>query len=296
MTTLYQAPLQSPAAAAAAPAHGCKSKVTELPRPKDITVNGVTLDRDAIARETQNHPSAKPVDAWLSAARALVVRELLLQEAMRLQIQSEPAEDSEGRRETDEEALIRTLVEQQVSTPSATKAECMRYYEHNKERFRSPAIHEVRHILFPASPADSGARDAARTRARAAIESLSSQPHRFAALAGELSACPSAQSGGNLGQITTGQTVPEFEAAIERMHPGELSNSPIETRYGCHVVMLDRRIEGRVVPFEVVEDRIAEWLDEQVTRGALRQYVSLLAGAAVISGITLDANASPLVQ
>ncbi len=296
MTTLYQAPRQSPAAAAAAPIHGCQNKATELPRPKEISVNGVALDRDAIARETQNHPSAKPVDAWVSAARALVVRELLLQEAMRLHIQAEPAEDTEGRRETDEEAIIRTLVEQQVETPTATPAECLRFYEQNTRRFRSPDIHEVRHILFPASPADQGARDGAMARARAAIEVLSSHPHRFAELAGEMSACPSARSGGNLGQITSGQTVPEFEAAIERMQPGELSTSPIETRYGFHVVILDRRIEGRVVPFEVVEERIAEWLDEKVTRGALRQYVSLLAGAAVISGITLDANTSPLVQ
>ena len=44
--------------------------------------------RSAIARETQNHPAAKPIDAWLAAARALVVRELLLQEARRLGIEA----------------------------------------------------------------------------------------------------------------------------------------------------------------------------------------------------------------
>ena len=296
MTTVYQAPRRSPATASGTSAHGCHGTKLELPRQPQVTVNGIAIDRDEIAREAQNHPAAVPAEAWLHAARALVVRELLLQEARRLQVASEPMEDAEGRRETDEEALIRALIERQVTTPSATEAECLRYYEQNKQRFRSCDMHEARHILFAASPTDAGAREAAKARARAAIDVLATQPCRFSALARELSHCPSARSGGNLGQITRGQTVPEFEAAIERMQPAELSSSPIETRYGFHVVMLDRRIQGRVLPFEVVKERIAEWLDERVTREALRQYVMVLAGAADITGVTFDAGSSPLVQ
>lgn len=295
MPTLYQAPTVSPAAGAHA-SQACHTSKIEVPRRPDVSVNGVVIDRDAIARETQNHPAARPVDAWIAAARALVVRELLLQEARRLQMKPTPEQDDEGRRETDEEALIRMLVEQQVETPTATHAECLRYYDQNTQRFRTPDIFEVRHILCAASPADPDERVAARARAEAAIEVLSSQPHRFASLARELSACPSAQSGGNLGQISQGQTVPEFEAALDRMEPGDSCRTPIETRYGFHVVDLQRRIEGHVVPFDVVHERIAEWLDERVTRNALRQYVSVLADAATIAGVALDTASSPLVQ
>jgi peptidyl-prolyl cis-trans isomerase C len=42
--------------------------------------------------------------------------------------------------------------------------------------------------------------------------------------------------------------------------------------------------------------RIAAWLDEKVRRTAIRQYISILASGAEISGISFDANASPLVQ
>ena len=86
----------------------------------------------------------------------------------------------------------------------------------------------------------------------------------------------------------------EFEKALARMAVGTVA--PVDTRYGLHIVALDRRIEGRDLPFELVRVRIAEWMDEKVRRGAIRQYVSILAGRADIQGIDLDASASPLVQ
>src|SRR5690606_4297524 len=58
-----------------------------------VSVNGVAIPHDAISREAQNHPAPTPLDAWKAAARALIVRELLLAEARRLQIRREPAED-----------------------------------------------------------------------------------------------------------------------------------------------------------------------------------------------------------
>jgi len=49
------------------------------------------------------------------------------------------------------------------------------------------------------------------------------------------------------------------------------------------------------LPFEVVRERIADRLRSSVQERALRQYVSVLAGAAVVEGAELDAAASPLV-
>lgn len=127
---------------------GCSIKPTISQKPRHVSVNGVAIPRAAIARETQNHPAAKPIEAWQRAARALVIRELLLQEARRLAIAPEPADLGEGRRETDDEALVRQLVEQAVQVPEADEATCRRYYERNIGRFRSPDLHEVAHILI----------------------------------------------------------------------------------------------------------------------------------------------------
>lgn len=267
-----------------------------LDRPSRIKVNGVAIDRDAIAREAQNHPAEKPLAAWQEAARALVIRELLLQEARRLEISAKPCSDDEGRRETDEEALIRQVIEQEVRTPTADEAACQRYYEQNRARFRSADLFEVRHILIAAPHDDRKARAVAAEQATRIIEELRADPSRFDELAQAYSACPSGQSGGNLGQIGPGQTVPEFERALGRSPVGEVAPQPVDTRYGLHVVRVDRRIAGRDLPFELVQERIRDWLDEKVRRTALAQYLSILAGRADIAGIALASAGSPLVQ
>jgi peptidyl-prolyl cis-trans isomerase C len=64
--------------------------------PMPITVNGVMISRDAIQREMQHHPAARPITAWQQAARALVIRELLLQRARCLGLAAEPICDDEA--------------------------------------------------------------------------------------------------------------------------------------------------------------------------------------------------------
>jgi peptidyl-prolyl cis-trans isomerase C len=279
-----------------APAAGCTIKPVITTKQKAVSVNGVVISRAAISRETQNHPASKPIDAWLAAARALVVRELLLQEARRAGIAPIPLEDAEGRRETDDEALIRAIVTREVVTPEADEASCRRYYEMNRQRFRSADLCEVRHILVAAAPNDTNMRNEARQRADAIIAAIRNDPSLFSAMAEAESACSSGKTGGNLGQISPGQTVPEFEQALKMIPVGEVAAAPVETRYGFHVVLLDRRIVGREMPFEIVCERIAAWLNEKVRRVAIRQYIAILAGQAEITGIAFDASATPLVQ
>lgn len=276
---------------APAPESSCAVKPAIAPKPKTVSVNGVAIARAAIARETQNHPAAKPIEAWQAAARALVIRELLLQEARRLALAPEPLSDDEGRRETDEEALIRQVVEREVATPEADEAACQRYYDNNRQRFRSGDLVEARHILLPAAPGDHAARAQAKEQADAIIVELQKDKARFSAIAETLSACPSAKVGGSLGQIGPGQTVPEFERALGRLPVGEIAPHPIETRYGFHVVLVERRIEGRELPFDMVRARIAVWLNEKVRRVAVQQYLAILAARADISGV--DMSASP---
>jgi peptidyl-prolyl cis-trans isomerase C len=271
-------------------------QLTGLDRPRRVSVNGVAIEREDIARETQNHPADKPLAAWQAAARALVVRELLLQEAQRLQIVAEPLADAEGRRETEPEAQIRQLIAEQVQTPQADEDACRRYYQGNRKRFRSADLFEARHILFAAAPNDAKARAESGEQAKQVIDELKRDLSRFAALAEALSACPSSKVGGSLGQIGPGQTVPEFERALSTIASGEVAADPVETRYGIHVVVVDRRIEGRELPFEQVRERIAEWLTEKVRRTAIAQYLSILAGRAAIEGVEIAASPSPLVQ
>jgi peptidyl-prolyl cis-trans isomerase C len=265
-----------------------------LPKPKTVSVNGTVIPREAIAREVQNHPAEKPIHAWQAAARALVVRELLLQESARLGIEAEPLCDQEGRYETPDEAAMRALIEQEVVTPEPDEASCLRYYQQNRQRFRSGDLFEVAHILIAASGEDK-ARAMARMTAETILAAVRADPSRFEEFARGRSDCrTSGEDGGRLGQIARGQTVTEFEAALARMHEGEFSI--VETRFGFHIVRLDRHAPGQVMPFELVRERIADYLATKVQHRAVAQYVLLLAGRAEITGVALASVASPLVQ
>jgi peptidyl-prolyl cis-trans isomerase C len=252
-----------------------------------VTVNGVTIAHDLISREAQNHPSPKPIDAWRAAARALAVRELLLQEARRLELCPSPIADEKGRRETDDEALIRGLVESEVATPTPDAASCARYYEHNRGRFRSADIFEASHILIAARSDHAKAYAVARERALVLLSRTQADPESFPELARAHSDCPSAASGGNLGLLSGGDTTPEFEVALRGLEPGETTSAPVETQYGFHIIRLERRIAGRVLPFEAVASRIANYLAERSRRLAIAQYIARLAGQANLTGVEL---------
>jgi peptidyl-prolyl cis-trans isomerase C len=261
-----------------------------------IAVNGVVISGDEIAREIQNHPAEKPGDAWQAAARALVVRQLLLQEAARLELQADPQADEAGRFETGEEALIRALVEQEIATPEPDEENCRRYYAQNLARFRSPDIYEVSHILFAAPQNDPIAFAQCQLQAQTVVDKLELHPDRFEELAASFSGCPSAAQGGNLGQITPGQITPEFERALTTLEIGEISKAPVLTRYGVHIIRLNGKIAGRCLPFELVADKIAEYLRDNVGNRATAQYIARLVSRAEISGLHLEDAAAHRVS
>jgi peptidyl-prolyl cis-trans isomerase C len=258
-----------------------------------IQVNGVDITETAVAAELQYHPAPSLDAARDAASRALVIRELLLQEAARLGVVAEPGDDPE---EGGEEALVRTLLARAVTVPDADEATCRRFYEANRRRFCSPDMYEGAHILFPAAREDAPAREAARSKAQEALRDILANPASFAARARELSACPSAANGGALGQLTRGDTVPEFETFLFNLDEGQICPVPVETRYGVHLMRLDRKIAGRPLPFDAVRERIAAYLQEHAWRRGVSQYLQILAGRAEIAGIAIAGAETPLVQ
>lgn len=263
---------------------------------ENITVNGVPIEPAVIVAEIQNHPSSSADAARADAVRALVIQELLLQETQRLGITPAPTVDEDGRRETDDDALIRQLLEDQLIVPEADDASCRRYYENNAAKFRSPDIFEAAHILLSAAPEDKDVYAAAIREAEAIISSVADNPDLFAEIARQRSDCSSAKNGGCLGQVTRGQTLPEFETFLFALEEGQLSSVPVKTRYGIHVLRLDRRIEGKMLPFDLVKSKIETFLADASWRVAVSQYIKVLAGQAEIEGVELESADSPLVQ
>jgi len=257
-----------------------------------ISINDATISEQAIAAEMQFHPAPTREQAWQEAATALAIRALLHDEAARLGIQPNAPDTDEG----EEEALIRTLLARELRLPEPDDAACRRYHAANRARFRSPEVYEAAHILFPAAPDDTPARARAKQAAEVLLATLHSAPDRFADLAREHSACPSAANGGRLGQQTRGDLVPEIETFVMSLEEGQICPLPVMSRYGAHVLRLDHRAPATDLPYEAVADTVARHLATHAWQRAVSQYLRLLAGRARIEGIDLHGAATPLVQ
>jgi peptidyl-prolyl cis-trans isomerase C len=58
----------------------------------------------------------------------------------------------------------------------------------------------------------------------------------FAAVARRFSSCPSGKNGGDLGWFGKGKMVPEFERAAFALNPGQMTNEPVKTQFGYHII------------------------------------------------------------
>jgi peptidyl-prolyl cis-trans isomerase SurA len=136
----------------------------------------------------------------------------------------------------------------------------------------------ARHILLRPGPRLSEA--AARARLADFAKRVRSQATDFAQLAREFSEDPSAKAGGDLGWVTPGMLVPEFEQVMDSLAPGEVSE-PLVSRFGVHLVQV---LERREVPLTDKEKRelARRELRDRKTEEALRTWLQDLRGRAYI--------------
>ncbi|VWD06274.1 PpiC-type peptidyl-prolyl cis-trans isomerase [Burkholderia lata] len=253
--------------------------------PAALRINGIAIDDDALAAEAAHHGDAPdPLDA---ARRALAVRELLRQRAVSLALLDEGAP-------LDDAAVDALLDRELTHVPEPDRADCERYYAQHPARFRRNDIVYASHVLFamtdrvPLAPL--------RQRAEAALADVVAAPDTFEAVARASSNCPSAEVGGSLGQLLRGDTVPEFEAALFDTDGLGVLPKLVNTRFGFHIVRIERRVPGDPVPFDEAAAQIAAHLSARVRERAMRQYVAILAGDARVEGVAFDGANGPLVQ
>jgi len=217
-----------------------------------------------------------------------IVRQLLTQRATELGFLAPE------RTEVQADAAIEQLLDREVVTPEATDEECSRYYALHPEQFSSGDLVSARHILFAITP---GAPiPLIRAQAEKVFDEARAEPARFAELVGRHSNCPSSEHGGNLGQLSRGECVPEFEQALFETRATGVLPELVKTRFGFHIVAIDRRVPGQLVPYEAVRDRIAAHLYAAVQEKALKQYVQILAGRSGVQLPGVETPASPLIQ
>ncbi len=259
------------------------------PARPDLFVGETEITETHIAREMQYHHAPGPEQSRAAAAQALVVRELLRREIERLGLAAE-VHPIGG--ETAEEACIRALLEREVADRVPGDEDCRRYYDRNRERFRSPDRIRVRHILWAASSDDANGRWAARREAERLIGELRVNMALFAEFALRHSRCPSKDQGGYLGWLQPGQTTPEFDRQVFRLGQG-LAAFPIESRWGYHVASIDDLEPGEALGFDAVRERISDYLELQARQYELQRYLRGLEQRYGVRGLgEIDAQAN----
>jgi peptidyl-prolyl cis-trans isomerase C len=254
----------------------------------DVTVNGETIPQTAIAAEVQNHtaPKDKPGIAWRKAAQALAIRALLLQEARARGLEADPEELSPGRVETEDEALIRALLDEALAIAPVNEEAIRAEWARDPGRYRSAPLWDVSHILCACDPRDRAEAAMAEARAQGILARLKGDAKGFAAAARE-SDCGSKASGGHLGQLGPGDTVPEFEAALRGLAEGGMTPAPVLSRHGWHIIRLNATAQGQVLPYDTVRPKIAQALEKATWARASRDFIEALATTATITGASL---------
>lgn len=264
-------------------------RIADRSAPAGLFVGEAEITEAEIAREMQFHRAFTPEQSRAGAARALVVRELLRREIERLGF---AAEIHPIGHETGEEASIRALLEREVADRMPGEEDCRRYYNQNRERFRSPDRVHVRHILLAASNDDVKGRSDARHGAERLISEIRVNLDLFADFAMRYSRCPSKDEGGDLGWLERGQATPEFDRQVFRLNEG-LAPFPIESRWGYHVVNIEDLEPGKALEFDTVRERIFDYLELQARQSELQQYLRGLQQRYGVRGLEeIEAQAS----
>lgn len=165
---------------------------------------------------------------------------------------------------------------------AVTDDDLRKLYAANLDRYRTGERVMARHILLMTQ--NKSADDAKKLEAKAAdlLKQVKGGAD-FAELAKKNSDDPgSAPKGGDLGWVTKGQMVPNFEATAFSLKKGETSNV-IKTEYGFHIVQVTDREDARVKPFDEVKAELATESKQQIVFDRMQSSIEQARAALVKS-------------
>lgn len=195
----------------------------------------------------------------------LVDMELLKQAAVKEGVGKGPKIEAKINEST-ANILIQALLRKKFGHPNYSDAELKKTYDQVVAK-SGGTEYKASHILVKT-----------KAEAEKIIEQLNKGAN-FAALAKKDSIAPSAPQGGELGWFTADTMVPPFTAAVEKLKKGEYTKTPVHTRFGWHVILLQDTRKLNPPSFESVKPRIEALLTQQ----AIQKYVSDLRAKAKIA-------------
>jgi len=210
-------------------------------------VNGKAIPKAQLDKLVQKSNQPDNPQVREQAREMLVTRELILQEAS-----NRGVTQKESVREQLEQSkmgiLIAAVFEDYVEKEGVAEAELKVAYEQVKSQYTGKEYH-VEHILVE-KEADAKA-----------ITAQIKAGGNFEQIAKEKSKDPgSAPNGGNLGWVSDKALVPEFSKAMVQLKKGQITDKPVKTQYGWHVIKLDDVRDVKAPSMEEIKDQLKQMI------------------------------------
>ena len=233
-----------------------------------------------------------------STLRQRAYTELLRQAAQQAGLLSaDDVPSTDGSTSAAAAAAMEQLLERELQVPEPSDEACRRYHEAHPSQYMQGERARMRHVLFAVTPGVDVRQ--LRLRAEALLLELrcaNDGGEAFRAAAAKWSNCPSGGEGGELGWLTRADCAPEFAREVFGGAEIGVLSRLVHSRFGLHVVEVLEREAGQQPTFEQVRGAVALTLRQQTWTNALRQYLQLLAGSAVLEGVDIEGAETPLVQ
>ena len=222
-----------------------------------VNGKGVPKSRvDTLIRTaTHGHPEQAPPEMQAQAKDQVVMREIFAQEAEREGVMNSPEYKAQLElvRQT---VLINTMFENYEKAHPVTDAEALAQYNKIKAAQSGDEYH-ARHILVDSE--DKAKQLIAQIKAGAKFEDVAKKNSKDTG---------SAENGGDLDWAKPTSYVPEFATALQALKPGQMTDTPVKTQYGYHIIKLEAVRPAKFPSFDEVKDK----LKQQIAQVHLQEF------------------------
>jgi peptidyl-prolyl cis-trans isomerase C len=212
-----------------------------------VIVNGKSIPKAQLDKLVQKSGQADNPQVRNQAREMLVTRELILQEAdKRGVIQKESVRDQLEQSRMG--ILVAAVFEDYIEKEGVTESELKAAYETVKSQYTGKEYH-VEHILVE-KEAD----------AKAIIIQIKGGAN-FESIAKAKSKDPgSAKDGGDLGWVSDKALVPEFSKAMVQLKNGQVTDNPVKSQFGWHVIKVIDTRDVKAPNLEEIKDQLKQMI------------------------------------
>lgn len=155
----------------------------------------------------------------------------------------------------EENLLVETYFQSVYDSTSISEDEIKKYYNDNINEFTTNDTFSTYHILLQS---EDEAKNIIKSILDKKLSNFDDIKKEFISLANSKSIDKTKD--GFIGNIELNKVVPEFANALNSMAVKSFSQTPIKTKFGFHIILLDNKIDKKIIEFDVVKNKIDDKL------------------------------------